>query len=352
MGYAQARASSKDSIPVIDITPLRDGSDPVGVAEQLHAASRNLGFIYVRGHGIPRKLIDDARRSAFDFFRCSAAEKSDVLISAGHRGWLKPGASKMQDGVPADLKESFIWGIECEGPEHEDLEHEDLEHGQTPDDHPLRGPNQWPQQVPALQTHALDYFHHAQSVARHLMRGFALGLNLPEQFFLQTCEAPLSRASFVYYPAQPPTMGEQQFGVAPHTDFGVLTVLCQDDTGGLQVQDVNGDWIHAPPIEDTLVVNVGDLLSRWTDGEYKSTPHRVVNSSGRERLSLVLAFDPDPHTMIDAKAVFKGRTVKEEPITCGDYLVWRFGKAFSYRKQSDQQQSNQTQSIQPQSTAG
>jgi isopenicillin N synthase-like dioxygenase len=326
MGYAQARASSKDSIPVIDITPLRDGSDSIGVAEQLHAASQNLGFIYVRGHGIPRNLIDAARRHAFEFFRCSAEEKRDVLISAGHRGWLKPGASKMQDGVPADLKESFIWGIE---------------RAQAPDDHPLRGPNQWPQQVPALQAHALDYFHHAQSVARHLMRGFALGLNLPEQFFLQTCEAPLSRASFVYYPAQPPTMGEQQFGVAPHTDFGVLTVLCQDDTGGLQVQDVNGEWIHAPPIEDTLVVNVGDLLSRWTDGEYKSTPHRVVNSSGRERLSLVLAFDPDPQTMIDANAVFAGRTAKEEPITCGDYLVWRFGKAFSYRKQSDQPQSTE-----------
>jgi len=127
-------------------------------------------------------------------------------------------------------------------------------------------------------------------------------------------------------------LGEEQFGVGPHTDFGVLTVLCQDSVGGLQVEDINGDWVHAPPIEGTLIVNVGDLLSRWTDGAYKSTVHRVVNTSGRERLSLVLAFDPDPDTQIDAREVF-GEDYKpaEEAISCGDYLVWRFKRAFSYR---------------------
>ena len=127
-------------------------------------------------------------------------------------------------------------------------------------------------------------------------------------------------------------MGADQFGVGPHTDFGTLTILCQDDVGGLQVQDINGEWFHAPPIPNTIVVNVADLLSRWTGGEYKSTPHRVVNTSSKERLSLVLAFDPNPETMIDPREVhgqsFKS---KEDPISCGDYLIWRFGKAFSYR---------------------
>ena len=128
-------------------------------------------------------------------------------------------------------------------------------------------------------------------------------------------------------------MGADQFGVGPHTDFGVLTVLCQDSTGGLQVEDANGDWIEAPPVEGTLIVNVADLLARWTDGAYKSTPHRVVNSSGRERLSLVLAYDPDPGTTIDARDVFgPDHAASHPPITCGDYLTWRFGKAFSYRK--------------------
>jgi isopenicillin N synthase-like dioxygenase len=179
---------------------------------------------------------------------------------------------------------------------------------------------------------AMSYFSYTHKVAFDLMRGFAIGLGLSENFFLRTADRPLSRASYVYYPAQDESCGEEQFGVAPHTDFGVLTVLCQDDTGGLQVQDANGDWIHAPPIEGTLIVNVADLLARWTGGAYKSTPHRVVNSSGRERLSLVLAFDPNPETMIDPSEIKDGVGPDiQEKITCGDYLQWRFAKAFSYR---------------------
>ena len=128
-------------------------------------------------------------------------------------------------------------------------------------------------------------------------------------------------------------MGKEQFGVSEHTDFGLLTVLCQDSVGGLQIRGVDGEWFHAPPIEGTLIVNVADLLSRWTKGIYKSTPHRVVNNSGKERLSIVLAFDPDPDTLIDPSEVSANDSNQgEEPITCGDYLIWRFGKAFSYRK--------------------
>lgn len=321
MAYAQAKQLDSDAIPVVDITPLRDGSDPGSVAQQLHAASQGLGFIYISGHGIPAELIESARDNAFKFFRASDEAKAEIIVSSCHRGWLKPGASKMHDKARADLKESFIWGYES--PQG------------TLDDHSLRGPNQWPAFVPELETCAMQYFRQAHEVAHHLMRGFALGMQLDEQFFLQNCQRPLSRASFVYYPAQPPELGEEQFGVAPHTDFGVLTVLCQDDTGGLQVEDINGEWIHAPPIDGTLVVNVGDLLSRWTNGACKSTPHRVVNTSGRERMSLVLAFDPNPETVIDSRQIFGDQqTARDEPITCGDYLTWRFGKAFSYRSKA------------------
>ncbi|OED41134.1 hypothetical protein AB833_10270 [Chromatiales bacterium (ex Bugula neritina AB1)] len=320
MAYATAKSMDANVIPVVDITELRDGTNPREVAKQLHAASQGLGFIYVKGHGIPTAAIEAARSAAYQFFRASDEQKSTVTISARHRGWLSQGQSKMTDDAPADLKESFLWGYQDE-------------HGHTVQDHPLRGTNQWPEFVPALENSAVEYFEYAHDVAHHLMRGFAIGLELAEDFFLQQVQRPLSRASFVYYPAQPADSSENQFGVAPHTDFGVLTVLCQDDTGGLQVQDVHGDWIHAPPIEDTLIVNVGDLLCRWTDGEYKSTPHRVVNSSGRERMSLVLAFDPEPDTPIDATHVFgANHQPKEPPISCGDYLIWRFGKAFSYRE--------------------
>lgn len=322
MAYAQAKHVDEEIIPVIDITPLRDDSGAKAVAQALHSASQGLGFIYIKGHGIPEEAIAQARHTAFRFFALDGSKKEKVHVTSKHRGWLGRGGAKMQDDAKTDLKESFIWGMQ------------DV-NGDCPDDHPLRGANNWPDFMPELEAHAMAYFDHAHEVAHHLMRGFALGLDLDENFFLRTASQPMSRASFVYYPEQPEAAGEEQFGVGPHTDFGTLTVLCQDDVGGLQVQDINGDWIHAPPIDGTLIVNVADLLSRWTAGAYKSTPHRVVNSSGRKRLSLVLAFDPNPDTLIDSREIYGPEyEAKEPPITCGDYLNWRFAKAFSYRKNS------------------
>lgn len=321
---SSVRSIPEDLVPIIDLSPLRSGKDADGVAAALHAASQGLGFIYVKDHGIPSSTIDAARKAAYRFFRSAEQDKSTVTVSAQHRGWLRPGAAKMQDDAPVDLKESFIWGYQDSG-------------GHTDSDHPLRGPNQWPACVPEMEAIAMDYFSQAHDVAYHLMRGFARGLDLPPDFFLRSCERPISRASFVYYPPQQAHGADTRFGVGPHTDFGVLTVLCQDDVGGLQVQDINGEWLHAPPIEGTLIVNVGDLLSRWTDGAYKSTPHRVINSSGKERLSLVLAFDPDPDTVIDARDIFGiGHRTANDPITCGDYLLWRFGRAFTYRASRNQ----------------
>ena len=320
MAYAQAQRTDQVAIPVIDITPLRNGTDVVTVAKALHTASQNMGFIYIKGHGIEDATIRAAHSSALAFFNHSNDEKAKVTISKKHRGWLRQGGAVMADGANTDLKESFIWGAEDTA-------------GNTGKDHPLRGKNLWPPFVPDLQRHAMEYFRQAHEVAFHLMRGFAIGLDLEEEHFLRSNLAPLSRASFVYYPSQSENLGKKQFGVGPHTDFGVLTVLYQDDVGGLQIEDIDGKWIEAPPIEGSLVVNVGDLLARWTEGVYRSTKHRVINSSGRERLSLVLAYDPDPDTIIDARNIFgTEHKAAQEPITCGDYLIWRFEKAFSYRE--------------------
>ncbi len=320
MSYAQAQELDPKLIPVVDIQAFGNSEhQSQSIADALHAASQTLGFIYIKGHGIPGDVIENARSSAYAFFRQSSDLKAKQLISSNHRGWLSPGSAKMHDDAKVDLKESFIWG-------YQDSQ------GHTPQDHPLRGDNQWPSHLPDFEKHAMQYFTEAQQLAQVLMKGFARGLNLPENFFLSSTDKPLSRASYVYYPAQDEALGEDQFGVAPHTDFGVLTVLCQDNVGGLQVQDTAGQWIKAPPIDGTLVVNVADLLSRWTAGAYKSTPHRVVNDSGRERLSLVLAYDPNPDTVIDAKQIPTLKNAKsEDPISCGDYLIWRFKKAFAYR---------------------
>ena len=319
MKYATAKTINFDKIPIIDVTNLRNNKDKVTVAKSLHDASKNLGFIYIKNHGINENVIKSVRKDGLSFFRQNKEDKIEVKISKKHRGWLGYGGAKMHDNAKPDLKESFIWGYQDEK-------------GFSLEDHPLRGRNLWPTSVSTLENNAMEFFEQTHNLARDLLKGFAIGLNLDEDFFFKSSSKPLSRASLVYYPSQPIDMGEDQFGVSSHTDFGVLTILCQDEVGGLQVQDLNGDWFHAPPIPNTIIVNVADLLSRWTGGEYKSTPHRVVNTSGKERLSIVLAFDPNPETVVDPKDVF-GPTYKSniEPMTCGDYLIWRFGKAFSYR---------------------
>ena len=309
-----ATSDHPDRIPVIDVAALVAGKDCIETAQALRAASQNPGFIYVRQHGISAAVIENARRSAAEFFRQAPASKATIAVSPHHRGWLESGAARMADDVPPDLKESFIWGSNRQA------------RGR---DHTLRGPNQWPT-IPGFREHAIQWFDAASELARRLLQAFAIALDLDREFFLRQAEAPLSRASFVHYPAAP-AKSPTRFGVGPHTDFGVLTILCQDDVGGLQIADVDGTWVDAPPIEGTLIVNVGDLLERWTNGAFRSAPHRVIAPTDNHRLSLVLAFDPKPETMIDAREVRPGTHDYPAPITCGDYLDWRFSKAFEYR---------------------
>ncbi len=322
MTLEAGQALDRAAIPVVDIAPLRAGDGAQAVADSLHRASREVGFIYISNHGIPEAVLAEARSEALAFFRAPEEQKGQLRISASHRGWLGQGGAKMQDDAKPDLKESFLWGYEAAD-------------GAVPDDHSLRGANLWPDFQPALRPKAMAYFEAAHAVAHTLMQGFALGLGKPADFFLKTTAQPMSRASFVYYPPQPADGDGDRFGVAPHTDFGVLTVLAQDDVGGLEVRDVRGRWVAAPPIPGSLIVNVGDLLARWTNDAYRSTPHRVVNTSGRERLSLVLAYDPEPQTVIDPRQVFGADVETDyEATTCGDYLTWRFAKAFAHRSQA------------------
>ena len=317
MPFAEAKTLDKALIPVIDIKPLIDNSDPVSVATNLYKASQEIGFLYVKGHGIPQLVIDNARSDAMNFFNLSNSRKQQVSLHGVHRGWIGPNRAIMDKNMKADLKESFIWGAE-------------ISKEQLSNKHYAYGENRWPISPPDFKDHSLAFFEQTDIVARQLLRGFALSLGLEEDFFMSDGTQALTRASYVFYPSQSEKMGKDQFGVGPHTDFGVLTVLSQDHIGGLQVLDLKGEWVHAPPIEGTLVVNVGDLLSRWTDGIFRSTPHRVVNRSGKERLSLVLAYDPAPSTMIDPLDVLGNHhSTQHKPITCGDYLTWRFEKSFS-----------------------
>ena len=336
--HAGAEPIDVGEVPVIDIAPLRDGTDPAGVGAALARAATEVGFLYVRNHGVDAALVERARGAGLEFFRLPEEAKREAGTNRFHHGYLKPGSTKMYDDARLDLKESFNWGIELDGHRGHlgDRRHDDVggvtEAGAEPENS-LIGPNEWPAAMPELKTSVHPWFEAASACAEHLLRGFALGAGLDAEHFIRHRDRPVSRGSLQYYPPQPDGAAEDQFGVAPHTDFGVLTVLGQDEVGGLQIQRRDGEWAAMPPIPGTFVVNIGDLLERWSNRRYRSTVHRVINSSGRERLSLVLAYDPNFETLVDPRAFCApGETPHDEPITCGDYLLWRFRKAFSYRQ--------------------
>ena len=324
---AKADPIGVGEVPVIDIAPLRDGTDPVGVGAELTRAATEVGFLYVRNHGVESGLVARARQSALEFFRMPDEAKREAGTNRFHHGYLRPGSTKMYDEARLDLKESFNWGIEL------DWDSDNERESEREPENPLVGPNEWPSAMPELKTSVYPYFEAASACAESLLRGFALGAGLDAEHFIRLRDRPVSRGSLQYYPPQPDGAAEDQFGVAPHTDFGVLTVLCQDEVGGLEIRRRSGEWAAMPPIPGTLVVNIGDLLERWSNRRYRSTVHRVINSSGRERLSLVLAYDPNFETLVDPHAFCAdGETPHDEPIACGEYLLWRFRKAFSYRQ--------------------
>jgi len=324
MGYATSKQIARSEIPVIDISPLR-GDDPAGlsaVAESLRVAAADPGFFYVSNHGVPEATLAAAREAAGQFFAQSLDEKQKVRIDAHHRGFLRIGEAKMYGGANPDLKESYVFGLDV-----------------APDDrevvagNPLLGLNNWPDFMPALRPACNDFFTTMSACGHSLMRAFAVAMGLAPDFFLQSVQRPVSRGALVYYPPQPPRMGAEQFGVAPHTDYGCLTLVWQDATGGLEVLNKRQEWVTAQPIEGALVVNVGDLLARWSNDRFSSTAHRVINRSGHERYSMALFFDPDVDTLIDPAGVIGGdETPLYPPVTCGEHILSRYEAAFSYRK--------------------
>lgn len=323
MSEMSARTINADEIPIIDLGPLLDGTDETSVAERLVWAATEVGFIYVRNHGIDEAVIDQARAAGLEFFRAPLESKLEVSSNIHHHGYLRPGATRMYDDARVDLKESFNYGLEVTDQQVASATSR------------LIGPNRWPAFQQSMRGAIYPFFEAASRTAEALLRGFAIGGGHPPDIFTRSSDLPVSRGSLQYYPPRPADAADDHFSLAPHTDFGVLTVLAQDTVGGLQIQGMDGAWLAAPPIPGTLVINVGDLLGRWSNDTYRSTPHRVINASGKERLSLVLAYDPNAETLVDASLFARdGEPAHHEPITCGDYLEWRFAKAFQYRSEA------------------
>ena len=319
------RSSSK--LPVIDVSPLLSANtaERARVAAEIGAACRDTGFFYAVGHAIAPATLQALDAASRRFFALPEAEKMQIAMAKGGRAWrgFFPVGGELTSGKP-DIKEGLYFGEEL-GPED----------ARVQAGLPLHGANQFTASVPELRGLVLDFMRAAEVSAQAILEGVALSLGLEADYFRRTYTAqPTMLFRIFHYPASDAAEG---WGVGEHTDYGLLTLLAQDAIGGLQVKTPNG-WIEAPPIAGALVVNIGDMLDRLTGGVYRSTPHRVLNVSGRSRRSFPFFFDPGFAARIEP---LPGRVAGDDSAqrwdranphafegTYGDYLIGKVGKVF------------------------
>jgi len=324
---ASSSLNEFQSVPVIDVAPLFNGSEEAAraVAAEIRRASVEVGFFYVRGHNVPPALLKDMLATAKQFFARPDAEKRRIQVNKAHRGYVPFAQTTLGRAYKPDLKESlnFAFPFQAGDPYLDDGK-------------PLIGLNQWPDDTPSLRRTAEAYYAAVFELGQKLLEGFALALDVDRSFFRELYRHPLVRARLVHYPPQAAGQGEGQFGAAPHTDWGCITVLWQDDVGGLQVRNRAGQWIDAPPIEDTFVINIGDMLERWSNDLFVSTPHRVVNDSGRERYSIPVFYDPDFETIVECLPNCSGpaNPPKHPRTIAGEYITAQYDKAYAYRQKA------------------
>ena len=314
-----------DAIPVIDIAPLLRGD--FSPAAQIGRACREIGFFYIENHGIAQAEIDEVYAQAKRFFALPLAEKekSAIETSACHRGWFRLGGENLDPAkqVQGDFKEGFKIGRDLPP------DHERVKAGL-----PLHGPDVWPD-LPGWRSVMQGYYDKMVDLGALLLSAFAVSLGLEKDYFAPWLGITMTTLGPLHYPPQKGRITEAQLGAGAHTDFGCLTLLHQDDAGGLQVQGLDGTWLDAPPIHGTYVVNIGDMMERWTNGVFRSTPHRVINISGQERYSLPFFFDPDFYAPVEClpTCLKPGETPKYPPTTAGQHLLDMINASFKYHQE-------------------
>ncbi len=313
--------ASKVEIPLIDIAGLVGGSDAAVevIGAQIREAALGTGFFYVSSHGVAPGVVAGVFEANRRFHAQPMEEKLKIKRNQWHRGYEPLGASTLKSSArfeaarkPNQL-ESFSMRHEVD-PGHSDYERK-----------PLQGPTQWSADLEfkhALQT----YDTAARELSLQLLHPFAVAVGEKRDFFDQFFVSTTTNLRLIHYPPALPARPEDLFGIHPHTDYGFMIILAQDDVGGLQVRRVDGTWIDATYIPDTFIINVGDILARWTNDVFNSTPDRVISpTQSRDRYSVGHFFDPNIDAMIACLPRFQdsAHPAKHASMRYGDYFAMR-----------------------------
>lgn len=309
------RAATREELPILDLTPLNQGEPLDALAKELRRACETIGFFYVREHGVPAAVIEavfDATRRYYDL---PVEERLKWKIDDRFRRGFMPMGINQHPGYAPDIKESYEFALDLP-----------MDDPAVVAGLPLHGPNRWPPEYPWLREACEAYFEEALKLGKRLLKVFAASLGMEEAFFLQYLKKPMVQTRLFHYPPEPPVVDAKAFGVAPHTDYGMITLLLQDPIGGLELRKRDGEWVRAPWIEGTFVINLGDMFKVWTNDVYVSNLHRVVNRTGKERFSIPTFFNLDYDAEVRCLPTCQSpaNPPKYQPIKSGDYLVGRF----------------------------
>ena len=294
MAVKDAEAVTR-AIPVIDFGPAFRG-EPGGleaVAREVRRASEEIGFFYLAGHGVPDAVVDAAFAASREFHALPDAVKRALAINENNIGYLAPnesiqGASTVHKATRPNFNESFFISHD-RGPEHPAIVG-----GET-----LRGRNQWPAGHPEMRAAMVAYFTTLTAVGEKMLPVLARALDLPadwfEPFFAGEAHINLR---FLHYPPQA-VEDDEQFGQGPHTDNSFITILARTEVPGLAVRLPSGEWLAPPLIEGTFLVNLGNMMKRWSNDRFLSTPHGVLNDSGTDRYSIAFFYSPNVDAVIE-----------------------------------------------------
>jgi isopenicillin N synthase-like dioxygenase len=261
-----------------------DGWERRAVADRFAAIARDAGLFYVTNHRVPQALIDAQFALARDFFALDRAEKLEIDVRGSNcfRGYEAFGTQTIDASAPGDRKEGFIMGPDLPP-----------DHPHVIANYPNTGANRWPRRPAGFRSQMLAFVAHMNELGRHIARIFALSLDLAPSYFDDALADPLTYSQLFHYPPHSAKAITRSFGAGAHVDWGLFTILAQDDVGGLEVRAPDGTWHAAPPQPGTLAIILGELVVRLTNGRYRAAMHRVAaNTSTRGRYSTATFIDP------------------------------------------------------------
>ena len=322
--YLMDHPDSDEEIPTLDMGPYLRG-EPGGrekVAAELRHISQTVGFFYVQNHGIPQELVDSVFAQSRRFHSLPLAEKTRIpyFTTDSFKSGYQPGEEerpRANVNIIPDAKPNLLakFSINREGGSA----------GRSAPP-PSTAVNIWPENLPGFREVVQDYHNRIETLGRQFLPLWAEGLKLPLDYFDKYFEQPHLTLSLLHYPPQK-EIGNRQYGIAPHTDNSLMTILAQADVSGLAVRMPSGHWRMVETIPGRLLINTGNLMVRWTNGEYLSTKHRVINTNIVDRYSIPVFFGPSGDALIEVvpTCVGPGRPALYEPITYADLRKWYYG---------------------------